>query len=219
MIHERDHTNAIGESDALAAKQSNEVRLKFRDIKEDIKVLEKMQRKKEKKFKKIAEPDEETIEKNSQDKEIIELANKHMLELEKMERFGDDFEAAGLFQDEQSEPELVGGIPDLDDPQFNALRQADVELEEDLQDILDALKNVKQIAEAMNQELKAQEELINKVDENMDQVEQRLSTVNGSLKNVLKKVRGPKQFFCDVLLCLLILGVAAAYVKLLIKKN
>lgn len=217
MINERNQTNAAGESDALAAKQSNDIRLRFKDIRTDIDELGKMQRKKQKKMDNQKEPSEEDVETSKMQAEVVEYAKQHMKELEKLERFGDDVEQAGLFQEDETEPAVHGGIPDIDDPQFQALIQGDKELDQDLDEILEALKNVRAIAEAMNQELKQQEELINKVDDSMEKVEERLSTVNASLKRVLKKVRGPKQFACDMCLCCIILGVAAAMIYILVK--
>jgi hypothetical protein len=217
MIHERNTTNAAGESDALAAKQSNEIRLRFKDIREDIEQLGKMQRKRAKKVENQKEPSEEDTERIQMEKEVVEYAQQHMKELEKLERFGDDVEAAGLFEEDETEPAIHGGIPDIDDPQFQALIQGDKELDQDLDEILEALKNVRVIAESMNQELKTQEELINKVDDQMETVQERLTTVNASLKRILKKVRGPRQFCCDVCLCCVILGVAAAIIYILVK--
>jgi len=217
MIHERNITNANGESDALAAKQSNDIRLRFKDIRADIDELGKMQRKKQKKLDNQKEPSEEDAEAVKLEAEVVQYAQQHMKELEKLERFGDDVEQAGLFQEDEAEPTVHGGIPDIDDPQFQALIQGDQELDQDLDEILEALKSVRSIAEAMNEELKAQEELVNKVDDSMEKVEERLSTVNASLKRVLKKVRGPKQFFCDMCLCCIILGVGAAIIYLLVK--
>lgn len=203
----------------MAAKQNNEIRLKIRDIRADIDSLGKMQRKHKKKLDNQKEPTEEETEKVTLEAEVVTYAQQHLKELEKMERFGDNLEEAGLFvdDDEDTEPALHGGIPDIDDPQFQALIQGDKELDQDLDEILEALKNVRQIAEAMNEELKAQEDVVKKVDDTMEQVEERLTSVNASLKKVLKKVRGPKQFFCDICLCCLILGIAAAVIYLLIK--
>lgn len=219
MIHDRNQTTATGESgsDALAAKQSNDIRIRFKEIREDVEALAKMQRKHQKKLDNQKEPSDEDKEKVKMEAEVVEYANQHMKELEKMERYGDDVEEAGLFEKDENEPVLHGGIPDIDDPQFQALIQGDKEIDEHLDEILEGLKVVRQIAENMNQELKVQEELLNKVDDKMEDVQERLTTVNGSLKRVLKKVRGPKQFFCDVCLCCLILGLAAAIIYLLVK--
>lgn len=210
-------TNDANESDALAAKQNNDIRLRIRDIRGDIDELGKMQRKHKKKLDGQKEPTEEDTEKVNMEGEVVTYAQQHVRELEKLERFGDNLEDAGLFvDDEETEPVVHGGIPDIDDPQFQALIQGDKELDQDLDEILEALKNVRQIAEAMNEELKAQEQVINKVDDSMEKVEERLTTVNASLKKVLKKVRGPRQFFCDICLCCIILGIAAAVIYLLV---
>lgn len=218
LIHERNVTNQSGESDAVAAKQNNDIRMKFKDIRGDIDQLAKLQRKRQKKVDNQKEPSEEDVDACKMEAEVVEYAKQHMKELERMERFGDDLEQAGLFQDDDDvEPTVHGGIPDIDDPQFQALIQGDKELDQDLDEILEALKNVRQIAEAMNEELKVQEELVNKVDDSMEKVEERLTTVNASLKKVLKKVRGPRQFCCDICLCCVILGVGAAIIYLLVK--
>lgn len=210
-------TNDANESDALAAKQNNDIRLRIRDIRGDVDQLGKMQRKHQKKLDNQKEPTEEETEKVKTEEEVVSYAQQHIRELEKLERFGDNLEEAGLFNDDEDmEPVVHGGIPDIDDPQFQALIQGDKELDQDLDDILEALKNVRQIAEAMNEELKAQEQVINKVDDTMEKVEDRLTTVNASLKKVLKKVRGPRQFFCDICLCCIILGIAAAVIYLLV---
>lgn len=184
----------------------------FRDIRADIDRLEKMKNKHNKQLSKQKNPSDEDKQKIEEEEEIVKAAWQHMAALEKMERFGDDIEAQGLFSDETDGPATVGEIPDIDDPAFQQLRRTDAQIEEGLDDILQALAEAKKIAMAMNEELKVQEELIGKVDENMDQVEERLASVNASLKRVLKKVRGPRQFCCDIYLCCLILGIAAGYV-------
>ena len=216
MIHERNKSNITEGGDALAAKQSNDIRLQIKDIQLDIQRLDKMQKKKQKKLSKQHEPDDELIDICSGEKEVVCFALQHVRELEKMERFGDDIEQAGLFGQEE-EPIVYGALPDIDDPQFKALIEGDKMLDQGLEDILAALQTVKTIAEEMSGELQAQEELVDKVHIEMGAVEERLETVNSSLKSVLKRVRGPKQFFCDMLLCCIILGVAAAVIYILVK--
>ena len=66
----------------------------------------------------------------------------------------------------------------------------------------------------VNQELKKQEELLDKLDEQVEKTRVTLVTLNKRLTTVLKKARGPRQCCCDIFLIVLILGVAAAIVFL-----
>ena len=229
-IHERNQNNVSDTNcdNALAARQSHECRLQIRTIGDNVEFLSAMQRRRAKAINKMNNPPNELVEKAKLEFEIVGFAKRHHDEIVRLERFGDDVIVSGLFCEDDnhdnvngelpSQPSLVSGIPDIDDPQFKTLARTDAQLNQDLDDILAAVNAVKVIAEQMNGELKVQEEIITNISDTTEQVEQRIVVVNSSLKSVLKKVRGPKEFFCDILLCLVILGIGCASIYLLIKK-
>lgn len=150
--------------------------------------------------------------------QVVLYARRHIQELEQMERYGDEaIEHPNLFDDADKTEMVYGAIPDIDDAQFKLLIANDQALDQDLDEIHAALLVVKKIAEGINSELELQQELIDKVEQSMTQVEEKVTIVNMSLKRVLKSVRAPRQFFCDICLFCVFLGVAAAIIYLFAK--
>lgn len=132
-----------------------------------------------------------------------------------MERFGENHEHNDLFDSETSDDKYVGGIPDIDDPQFEELRMIDKQIDDNLDEILIGVNHLKNIAQDIGSEIDRQNEIISNIEDQTDRVRSNLGGVNERLKSVLRKVRGPREFFCDCLCCLLILGIAACIFYLL----
>lgn len=234
-------------AEALAAAGSHQIRLEIKNIHERINDLAKMQRRRQKKLQNRQKaqndvsmevvkmpPDVENDEsvlgqvttnndpcemtRCEMEAQVVLYARRHIQELEQMERYGDEaIEHPNLFDDADKTEMVYGVIPDIDDAQFKLLIANDQALDQDLDEIHAALLVVKKIAEGINSELELQEELIDRVEQSMTQVEEKVTIVNMSLKRVLKSVRAPRQFFCDICLCCVILGVAAAIIYLLAK--
>lgn len=131
-----------------------------------------------------------------------------------MERYGNDLNKANILfeeSDDRSDDEYAyaTGIPDIDDPQFEELRQMDQKIDENLDEILKGVAGLKLIAESIATEVEEQGELLDKIEDSANRVQMNLETANTKLKTILKKVRGAREFCCDACCCLLVLGIAA----------
>jgi len=157
---------------------------------------------------------------------VIDVMKQHLTQLEKAEREikGTANGNAELDVEESSEvandgERRVNVLPDLDDPIFDQVNQNEQLIDNKLKIVLDKVRVLKQDAQDINEEVTAQEPLIAELTEHVEQTFQKLRTVNTQLKETLKDVRSPKNFLCDVCLCLLILGVAGAIYGLITKKT
>lgn len=154
----------------------------------------------------------------------MDIAFGNLKKVENLERFGkaenpqseifSGVDADGNEIDNGDGQVLVGEIPDLDDVDFRDLRQQDQEIDKGLADILENLKIVKGLALEMGEELNKQDELLEKLEGNVEKTYFNLASMNKRLTELLKKTRAPKDCCCDVFLVICILGIAAAIVYL-----
>jgi hypothetical protein len=158
-------------------------------------------------------------------KEIVDIAFGNMKKVENLERFGQaENPQAELFSggvdedgndiDNGDGQVLIGEIPDLDDVDFRDLKQKDQELDQGLSDILENLKIVKGLALEMGEELNKQDEMLDKLEKNVEKTYFNLASMNKRLTELLKKTRAPKDCCCDIFLIICILGIGAAIVYL-----
>jgi len=118
---------------------------------------------------------------------------------------------ADSVSDSSGEREVIaGGIPDIDDPQFELLRTQDAEIDRKLDITLEGVKRLKELALQAGEELNAQDELIEEINEVAEAALVNLETVNEELKKTLKKVRSARNLCCDLILLGVILGIATA---------
>lgn len=160
-------------------------------------------------------------------KEIVDIAYGNLLKVENLERFGQaENPQAELFSNNGGVDEdgneidngdgqvLIGQIPDLDDVDFRQMVENDAKLDEGLAVILENLKIVKGLAIEMGEELVKQDEMLEKLEKNVEKTYFNLASMNKRLTELLKKSRAPKDCCCDVFLIICILGIAAAIVYL-----
>lgn len=158
-------------------------------------------------------------------KEIVDIAFQNLKKVENMERFGSKTNPesdifSGQVDEHGNEIDngdgqvLVGEIPDLDDVDFRDMRAKDQELDKGLAEILENLKIVKGLAIEMGEELNKQDELIEKLEGNVEKTYFNIASMNKRLTQLLKKTRSPRDCCCDVFLIICILGIAAAIVYL-----
>eukprot|EP01122_Echinamoeba_exundans_P002310 TRINITY_DN1225_c0_g1_i2.p1 TRINITY_DN1225_c0_g1~~TRINITY_DN1225_c0_g1_i2.p1 ORF type:complete len:281 (+),score=90.71 TRINITY_DN1225_c0_g1_i2:79-921(+) len=224
MIEDRDAMVAESGSRADQAKMSFSIRNRMKQIKQDIEILKKIQVKTAEKYKDKKLKDEVQAKLDRQ-KEIVDIAFGNMKKVENLERFGQaENPQAELFSggvdedgneiDNGDGQVLIGEIPDLDDVDFRDLRQKDQELDQGLSDILENLKIVKGLALEMGEELNKQDEMLDKLEKNVEKTYFNLASMNKRLTELLKKTRAPKDCCCDIFLIICILGIAAAIVYL-----
>ncbi|XP_049849908.1 uncharacterized protein LOC126320456 [Schistocerca gregaria] len=211
---EKYHSSKPASSNAEFVKEGAVIRNHLKELRGKVEKLSDAQKAHEKELAKNNTPDLE--KKIELEKDVVATAWKHLEQLETMERYGNNMEQIELFKDEEQEIALAGEIPDLDDPQFTALRETDAEINKGLDDISEALKIVKELAQNIGIELEAQNELITDVDQDIDQIQEKVLTVNASMKRTLKKLRGPKECCCNMFVICLILGIAACVIFILL---
>jgi len=143
----------------------------------------------------------------------------HLQELDKSERTiktatSNDLEISESSEVQQGERK-VNVLPDLDDPIFDQVNINEQLVDKALGVVLEKVQVLKQDAIEIGQEIDEQEQVIKQVAEHVETTFSSLKTVNNQLKETLKQVRSARTFCCDVILCLLILGIAGAIYGLL----
>ncbi|EFN54788.1 hypothetical protein CHLNCDRAFT_134743 [Chlorella variabilis] len=79
--------------------------------------------------------------------------------------------------------------------------------DQQLEHIETGLGHLKEIGEAMNEELQRHDILINEVDEKMDKVTKELQTNNMRLKGLVTKMRSTRNFVVDIVLICILLAI------------
>jgi len=226
-LDERDQLYGKGDRSG-AAKLSSKVRSRIKEVEDSGKKLEKIQKEKHSKLKtKQALPGfkvkEEKVQKDAARKQVVDLTWQHLKELQwRQENPGSKkTDTDRLIESDSSASGeraiIVGGIPDIDDPQFELLRKQDDEIEAELDLVLAGIRRLKQLAMQAGEELGQQEELIEELNVIAEDTNQKLETANRELSKTLKEVRSHKDLCCDLIIFAVILGCAAALYFLLTK--
>jgi len=154
---------------------------------------------------------------------VIEVMKQHLQEIDKLERTIKTPGSADLEISESSEAEQgerkVSVLPDLDDPIFDQVNKNEQIIDEKLGKVLEGVKVLKQDAIEIGEELDSQEPMLKELTEHVEQTFGTLKNVNAQLKETLQEVRSARNFVCDIVLCLLILGIAGAIYGLLSKPH
>jgi len=221
----RDIREDIKERDSLyedddrkkAVEKGSEIRKKLKDAVEFAEELEKIQQTKQKNHKTKSQIpgfklSEEKKAKDENREVLVGLMWKHLAELQKEEKSVKKPGKTRISDSDSVEDgeREVGGIPDLDDPRFEVLRQNDEEIDVLLDDTLQGVRRLKKIAQEIGGEVEKSNVLIEEIKERADVTIGRLETVNGQLKKTLEAARSPTDFCCDIILCCLILGIITA---------
>jgi uncharacterized coiled-coil DUF342 family protein len=142
--------------------------------------------------------------------EIVELCNKHIEECITLEKagFGQSvLSFTGISKDDGRAP--ISQLPDIDDEGFMLLRQQDAQIDEKLQRIGEGVNVLKEIAVEMGKEIETQNVMISELDHKVDKAQAQLDNLNKRLKNILTKMRKGDRFCVDLILLIIVLGLAA----------
>jgi len=217
QIKERDDLNDSKGDEALIAKRSAQIRSKLAEVAGEAEELEKMQQRREKKLstkKKLSEEKQNLLQ---DQKNVVELAWKHIKDCENLEKFRggekatyyDSDEEDSLYQNDERVAPVVA-LPDIDDPKFQILIIRDKQIDEGLKVIEEGVDRLKVIAEDMHGELEEQDIIIDELNDKTDIALEHLQNVNKQLVQILEKVRGGRNFCCDVIMFLVLIGVGVA---------
>jgi len=197
------------------------VRTRLKEVEDATKKLEKIQKEKHSKLKtkqKIpgVKVSEEKVQKDAARKQVVDLTFKHLEDLRWREqnpgqsRVNKEQLIADNSDDESGERAVVGGIPDIDDPQFELLRKQDEEIDAELDVVLAGVRRLKALAQQAGEEIDNQQQLLEDLDTMAEEQVAQLETANRELAKTLKKVRSARNLCCDIIIIAVILGVAVA---------
>jgi len=214
-IKERDKIYQDNPQDSKGVVKGAEIRTKIREAIQKGEELDKLYKSKHKKLK---IPGTKNLEakkaKDENRKQIVDLMHQHIAELQKQEkhvRVGGDRALISESDESDSERDATGlGIPDIDDQRFELLKKNDQEIDEMLDVTLQGVKRLKQLAMEIGGAVDESNNLIAEVQTMADTTLGKLETVNGQLKKTLEAARSKADCCCDIILCVIILGIATA---------
>jgi hypothetical protein len=114
-----------------------------------------------------------------------------------------------------------GAGVELTDQQHLALQQInsrDAEFDKELDVIAEGIKDLSEIAQMQNDEVRMQNVLLDNLGQKIDDVEEHLSNVNSRMKETLDKVRGADKICVDIM-CILLMGGLGGVLYTLIKNR
>ena len=224
------------------AKVSAAARKMIKDVKEDAERLNTLtedaplKKKKKDKKKKKEENEEDSFEmkeKKENHKEIVELVFKHIEECETWEKKREvgmtstDVSAPGsrrkdLFESKRSiQTPLETELDDIELGQrMQMIRKRDQEIDGELAVISRGVKDLKEMATTMGEELEIHNQIIDEIDHKVDITTQHITNVNKKMRETLEKVRSGDKFCVDFILVVIILClVYGVYSSLSAGKN
>jgi chromosome segregation ATPase len=164
--------------------------------------------------------------------EVVDLTWKHIEECENLEkrRLGGPTASArqsllsgGSGRAAQARPATQTSLQDIDDPELEAglqqLRQKDQEIDQHLDEMSKGVSRLKNIAEDMNQEVKAQNIMVDELTDKVDHATGHLKDLNRKLKETLEEVGGAQRIIVNVILLIIVLAIAAFAYKMVSDNN
>jgi len=110
----------------------------------------------------------------------------------------------------------IDSIPDLTAEEgFKMQDEKDIKINKLLDDMLNGMIDIKNIAENMKNQLETQDIIIEEITENVDKENEQLITLNTQLKKTLKRIRSPKKVCVDIILICMFLGLIGLIVKII----
>jgi len=225
----REIRTAIDERDSLYQKGDRVAGVKsgtrirqtlMKDAQRMAEELEK-EHKKRKKGPILGSASDEKKKSDEDRQKIVGVMKQHLQELDKAERTiktstTNDMEISESSEVEHGEKK-VNVLPDLDDPIFDQVNSNEKLIDSALGVILEKVQIIKNDAVEIGQELDEQQQVVQQVTSHVENTFTSLKTVNTQLKETLQEVRSARTFCCDIILCLLILGIAGAIYGLVSK--
>jgi DNA repair exonuclease SbcCD ATPase subunit len=233
LLKERDSILESGGNNSRTAEISQTVRTDLKGIKDQVKLLESLQKKEAKKAKKMSTEVREAVSTRA---EIVELCYKHIEECEKWEKRVLDKRAqedrlqllSGSSNRNDNEYEMKSAndgdnqfsdLVEIDDytDQLQDLKNRNAEIDKELDEVLKGVGVLKEIALNMDQELETQNQMIDQIEHKVNKSQQKLDSINAKLQKTLDKVMKGDRFLVNfVLICVLLLIVgfiATMFVK------
>jgi len=214
LINERDKLVSENPSSTQAVALSSDIRHLLTDTEKHVDKLEQghkaaVEKYAKKKAKKPGDPNLQLEEQFEIRDQVIECARANLSECRNLERK----RLGGPAYIPGKNASAPATIPNVDDPRFQALIQRDDEINKVLDSIGGKVHILHGMAVEMNETVKVQSDMIDRVEANVDDLNAQLVTVNKKLKDILTKLRSPDRFIIDFILICLLLGIGGLIYK------
>ena len=186
---------------------SSKIRQLVKDVKINIAKLEELSKKND---------TEKKMDVYVDQKEIIDLLNKHVNDCSAMEkmRYGDMKMIITTDTDHNNKP--LGKLPDLDDADFIEMKGTDKRIDDKLDIVFNNLKILREQANEMGKEIDKQEAIIENANNKAEAVTEKIESLNARMKKTLQSVRSGDKFIIDFILICILLGIGAHMYFLLV---
>jgi len=219
-IQERNELLGKTDNNTTTVKMSGDIRNRLKQIQADALTLQSLQQdqasKLEKKKAKGKEVDPKLEEEVKFRAELVDLAFKHIEECKQFEKQGykTNNGLSGYDDGKELPKPTITELPDIDNEDFQKLRQNDRLIDEKLDVVSQGVGVLKDMANHFTNEIEMQEVLIAENDRQVDKTQAQLDNLNTRLKNTLEKVRSCDRFVLDIILIIIILGIGAYVYKM-----
>jgi len=220
-----ERNDLLGQTDntTATAKMSSGIRSRIREVEANIERLKTIQQEKadklDKKIAKGKKVDEEDIKESQFRTEIVSLCTQHIAECKHLEKQGYGNANTAFFEGyTKSDEPVVSQLPDIDDADFQLLRQNDAKIDVKLSQIGEGVAVLKEIANEMGKEIEMQGVMIAELHTQADKTQAQLNNLNVRLKKTLEKVRQGNRFCIDIILIIIVLAIAG-YIYNVTKKK
>eukprot|EP01116_Phalansterium_solitarium_P020746 TRINITY_DN620_c0_g2_i1.p1 TRINITY_DN620_c0_g2~~TRINITY_DN620_c0_g2_i1.p1 ORF type:complete len:276 (+),score=78.57 TRINITY_DN620_c0_g2_i1:60-887(+) len=216
QIQERNELlGSAGDGTRATVEASARIRRMIQDITTQAGNLEKMQKEQEEELER-KKAEGKTIKEEDQNqvahrKEVVELCYKHIKELKFLEKHGEgghQAEFIGSFGGKEQTP-LVTELPDIDgDEAFMLLKRQDLQIAAFINKASEGIEHLRILALAMGNELEMQDMMLATIEVKVDKTTEHLARLNRDLKKALQGVRRGNRLCIDMILLVVILGIA-----------
>ncbi|TPX63277.1 hypothetical protein SpCBS45565_g06733 [Spizellomyces sp. 'palustris'] len=229
-LKEREEMMAAGGTTTESAEKSYRIRVAIRGVKEGVARMGEIVAKEERKKKK----DPESVQRLTHRREILELAQKHIEEVENLEKrkFNDGYTEArvellagnrgnpayrarpnkGAPVDEDSVPDpfTTTELPDIDvEEDLKRIGERNKMIDQDLDDIGAGVARLKDIANDLGNELDRQNDVLDEIERGVDTALDKVDNLNIKMRKAVDGVMKGDRFMVNCVLMCVVLALVA----------
>lgn len=108
-----------------------------------------------------------------------------------------------------SKPSMGVDLTSDQSVQLQQLKDRDADFDQTLNEIGEGIKDLSEIAQMQNEEAKRQTVMLERVEEQMENVQSHVSSVNAKMKETLDEVRGADKICVDIMCIIVMVGLGA----------
>ncbi|KAI9100378.1 hypothetical protein DFS34DRAFT_578611 [Phlyctochytrium arcticum] len=223
-LREREALVASGGTTTESAEKSYRIRVAIRGIKEGVTRMGEIVGKEERKKRK----DEESVQRLAHRKEILELCQRHIEEVENLEKrkFNDQYTDArvellrgnqggagkggGASEEEPPPDPFASELPDIDvEDDLKRIGERNKQIDQDLDDIGAGVARLKDIANDMGNELDRQNDVLDEIERGVDSALDRVDNLNVKMRKAVDGVMKGDRFIVNCVLVCVVLALVA----------